>query len=77
MIRCGLRISSATTLPWNCVVTDADGAPHLRYWNTKMRREALVPIDEELRALIGGQHDRNRERWPGGTCACREFRPRL
>ncbi len=32
-----------------------------------MKREALVPIDEELCALIGGQHDRVRGRWPDGT----------
>ena len=49
LIRCGLRISSAVTLPPDCVVTDAGGAPYLRYRNTKMKREALVPIDEELR----------------------------
>jgi integrase len=67
LIRCGLRISSAVTLPWDCVVTDADGAPYLRYYNTKMKREALVPIDEELRALIGAQHHRIRVRWPAGT----------
>jgi integrase len=67
LIRCGLRISSATTLPRDCVVTDAAGAPYLRYRNTKMKREALVPIDEELQALISGQHDRIRERWPDGT----------
>jgi integrase len=67
LIRCGLRISSATTLPRDCVVTDAAGAPYLRYRNTKMKREALVPIDEELQALIGGQHDRIRQRWPDGT----------
>ena len=48
LIRCGLRISSAVTLPPGCVVTDADGAPYLRYRNTKMKREALVPIDDEL-----------------------------
>lgn len=31
---------------------DADRAPYLRYFNHKMKREALVPIDEELQALI-------------------------
>jgi integrase len=67
LIRCGLRISSAAGLPWDCVVTDDDGAPYLRYYNTKMRREALVPIDEEILAMIGQQRDRNRERWPAGT----------
>jgi integrase len=67
LIRCGLRISSAVSLPWDCVVTDADGAPYLRYFNTKMKREALVPIDDELRAMICAQHDRIRLRYPDGT----------
>ncbi len=67
LIRCGLRISSAVTLPADCVVTDADGAPYLRYCNTKMKREALVPIDEEIAAMITAQQDSNRQRWPAGT----------
>ena len=67
LIRCGLRISSAVSLPWDCVVTDAAGAPYLRYYNTKMKREALVPIDDELRAMISAQHDRVRLQWPDGT----------
>ena len=66
LIRCGLRISSAVTLPPDCVVTDTDGAPYLRYHNTKMKREALVPIDDELQSMIAAQQDRNRERWPAG-----------
>ena len=32
-----------------------------------MKREALVPIDEELEALITRQRERNRERHPDGT----------
>src|SRR6266581_449061 len=67
LIRCGLRISSAVSLPLDCVVTDADGAPYLRYYNTKMKREALLPIDDELRAMISAQHDRVRLHWPDGT----------
>ena len=64
LIRCGLRISSAVTLPSDCVVTDADGAPYLRYHNTKMKREALVPIDEELQP-----HDRRAAGPQPGTLA--------
>ena len=67
LIRCGLRISSAVSLPLDCVVTDAADAPYLRYCNTKMKREALVPIDDELRAMISAQHDRVRLQWPDGT----------
>ena len=55
LIRCGLRVSDALRLPFDCVVTDDSGAPYLRYCNHKMKREALVPIDEELLALIREQ----------------------
>jgi hypothetical protein len=48
LIRTGLRISSMVTLPFDRVVTDAGSAPYPRYWNTKMKREALVPIDDEV-----------------------------
>jgi len=67
LIRCGLRVSDATGLPFDCVVRDADGAPYLRYYNRKMKREALVPIDDELETLIGEQQGRALQRWPGGT----------
>ncbi len=46
LIRCGLRISDTVTLPQDCIIRDKDGAPYLRYLNHKMKREALVPIDE-------------------------------
>ena len=52
LMRCGLRVSDALRLPADCIVTDAEGAPYLRYLNHKMKREALVPIDEEIRAEI-------------------------
>jgi integrase len=55
LIRCGLRVSDALKLPFDCIVTDDSGAPYLRYRNHKMKREALVPLDDELAALIRGQ----------------------
>ncbi len=64
LIRCGLRVSDALRLPFDCIVTDDSGAPYLRYYNHKMKREALVPIDEELRALIGEQQNRILGRYP-------------
>lgn len=66
LIRCGLRISDALTLPFDCVVTDAAGAPYLRYRNNKMKREALVPVDDELLQLIHGQQQRVTGRYPAG-----------
>jgi len=64
---CGLRISSALTLAYDPVARDADGAPYLRYVNTKMKREALVPIDEELVGQIREQQQRVLHRWPSGV----------
>jgi integrase len=58
LIRAGLRVTDALSLPRDCVVTDADGAPYLRYDNHKMKRQALVPIDEQLHALIVEQQAR-------------------
>jgi integrase len=67
LMRCGLRIGDALRLPRDCMIRDADGAPYLRYFNHKMDREALVPIDEELEHAIGKQHQRLHDRWPQGT----------
>ncbi|WP_241002957.1 tyrosine-type recombinase/integrase [Streptomyces sp. CB01881] len=67
LTRCGLRISSALALDFDCLLHDGQGAPYLRYFNTKMRREAAVPIDEELEAAIRDQQRRVLGRWPDGT----------
>jgi site-specific recombinase XerD len=67
LMRCGLRVTDAVRLPGDCVVRDADRAPYLRYFNHKMDREALVPIDEELEHAIGEHYQRLRARWPCGT----------
>ncbi|WP_217370740.1 tyrosine-type recombinase/integrase [Nonomuraea antri] len=67
LMRCGLRITDALKLAFDCVVRDSENAPYLRYFNHKMKREALVPIDEELEQLINRQQQRVRQRWPGGV----------
>ena len=66
LIRCGLRLGDTLRLPVDCVVHDTDNAPYLRYVNHKMKREALVPIDEELEATIIEQRRRVCDRWPDG-----------
>lgn len=52
LIGTGLRIADAYRLEIDCLVRDAQGAPYLRYLNHKMKREAMVPIDDELAAAI-------------------------
>ena len=65
LIHCGLRATDACTLAFDCLIHDGQGAPYLRYFNHKMRREAAVPVDEELEAAIRGQQQRVADRWPG------------
>jgi integrase len=67
LMRCGLRVSDALQLSTDCVVPDADGAPYLRYVNHKMKRDALVPIDEQLCGMLDQQRARNNARWPAVT----------
>jgi hypothetical protein len=67
LIRCGLRACDGCTLPFDCLVHDGQGAPYLRYYNQKMKREAAVPIDEELQAEIRAQQARVLARWPAGN----------
>ena len=67
LIRCGLRITDTARLAFDCVITDAEAAPYLRYYNHKMKREALVPIDEDLQRLIIEQQQRILRQWPQGT----------
>ena len=65
LIRCGLRATDACTLAFDCLLHDGQGAPYLRYFNHKMRREAAVPVDEELQGTIRAQQQRVASRWPG------------
>lgn len=51
----GLRISDACGLAIDCLLRDPGGAAYLRYRNHKMRREAFVPIDEDLADTVGVQ----------------------
>jgi integrase len=67
LVNTGLRISDATRLPLDCVVHDGQGAPYLRYYNHKMKREGLVPIDDDLLAEVRAQQERVLARWPQAT----------
>ena len=67
LIGTGLRVGDACKLPPACLARDAQGAPYLRYRNHKMRREAMVPVDEQLATAIAQQQRRARERYPAGS----------
>jgi integrase len=66
LIRTGLRVSDACKLGTSCLVRDGHGAPYLHYRNHKMRREAMVPVDDQLAAQIQDQQQQVRQRYPSG-----------
>ena len=70
LMRCGLRVTDAVRLRADCVVADAEDAPYLRYVNHKMKRDALVPIDEQLRDLIAEHRQRTPNAGRPGHPAC-------
>jgi integrase len=67
LMRCGLRVGDASRVAFDCVIRGGDGAPYLRYTNAKMKREALVPIDEEVEQAIAEQQQRILRRWTDGS----------
>jgi site-specific recombinase XerD len=53
----GVRISSVVTLKRDCMTRGTDGHPYLRYWNVKLKREAILPIPPALEQQL----DRHRK----------------
>ncbi|MGH3411132.1 MAG: tyrosine-type recombinase/integrase [Streptosporangiaceae bacterium] len=64
LIRTGLRVGDACKLGIGCLVRDGQGAPYLHYRNHKMRRDAMVPVDDQLAAMIEDQQQQVRQRYP-------------
>ncbi|MBW3579080.1 MAG: site-specific integrase [Actinobacteria bacterium] len=63
IIETGLRITDACRLPFNPIIDDSVGWPCLRYMNTKMRAEQLVPLSAAAAEAIRDQQVHLRERW--------------
>lgn len=55
LIHTGLRLGDARRLGIDCLIRDPQQAAYLHYRNHKMRREAIVPIDDQLAVKIEDQ----------------------
>ena len=73
LMDCGLRATDTVCLKIDAVISGSDGAPYLRYWNHKRRREAVVPLSERASEAIAGQRAWVREHYPD----CEWLFPRL
>lgn len=55
VIETGLRIGDATALPFDATITDSTGWPCLRFLNSKMGAEQLIPLSAKAAAAISAQ----------------------
>ncbi|MGH9184311.1 MAG: tyrosine-type recombinase/integrase [Acidimicrobiales bacterium] len=67
LIETGLRLGDACLLDLDCVMVDSAGWPCLRYHNSKVITECLVPLSERAAATIAAQQDHVRSRFPAGA----------
>lgn len=64
----GLRARDACILPFNPIIVDSSGWPCLKYYNTKMATEQLVPLSQRAAEAIHAQQEDLHHQWPDG-CA--------
>ncbi len=67
LIETGRRAGELCTIDNDCVIHDGDGHPYLRYYQSKMRKEHTIPINERTLETIEEQQAWVRQRWPGGS----------
>lgn len=58
---CGMRISELLLLSFNCLIQDGQGDWFLRYYQSKMKKELVIPISREIVAVIQEQQRYIRE----------------
>lgn len=63
----GLRSGDACALPIDPIVDDSVGWPCLRFYNSKVRTEQMVPLSPKAADAIRSQQAHVRTRWPAGT----------
>ncbi len=67
LIETGLRLGDACLLDFDCVMVDSAGWPCLRYYNSKVTTECLVPLSERAATTIAAQQAHVRCCYPNGS----------
>lgn len=67
LIETGLRASDACNIPIDAVLDDSVGWPCLRFYNSKVRIEQLVPLSPKAAIALRSQGEIVRSDWPAGT----------
>jgi integrase len=67
LIETGLRLGDACLLDFDCVMVDSASWPCLRYHNSKVTTECLMPLSALAAATIAAQQAHVRSRFPAGS----------
>jgi integrase len=67
LIEAGLRAGDACTLAFDPLVPDSVGWPCLRFHDSKVGLEQVVPLSAKGVAAVRAQQDVVRQRWPAGS----------
>ena len=67
LMETGLRGGDACVLPFNPIVEDSVGWPCLRFDNSKVSAEQLIPLSAKAAATIRAQQAHVLHRWPAGS----------
>ncbi len=67
LIETGLRGGDACALEFNPIIEDSTGWPCLRFSNTKVGIEQLIPLSAKAAETIRSQQAHVLDRWPGGS----------
>jgi integrase len=67
LIETGLRVGDACHLAFNPMIDDSVGWPCLRFDNTKVSAEQLIPLSAKAANAIRTQQELDRQQWPDGT----------
>ena len=67
LMETGLRSSDACNVAVDAVITDSVGWPCLRFYNSKVRTEQLVPLSSKAAVALRSQAEHVRAHWPAGT----------
>lgn len=67
LMETGLRSSDACHLAIDAVIDDSVGWPCLRFYNSKVRTEQLVPLSPKAAIALRAQAAQVRDHWPAAT----------
>ncbi|HZT64219.1 MAG TPA: tyrosine-type recombinase/integrase [Acidimicrobiales bacterium] len=67
LMETGMRGGDACVLPFNPIITDSVGWPCLRFENSKVSTEQLIPLSDKAATTIKAQQAYVLGRWPQGS----------